>query len=244
MSTFTTFSDIASQTGKRIGARVYLHVSAIDLLTHEAADALARGKARSGLRAEAFNVVRFDPISNTVTFLHYPDFFEVACPTLNESWKVWLHEATVSHRIYAESLNPPILHRKELLLAPDHPDRARFQALTSQLESIGLFQDPVRIGFQIQWERLLSERGFRLVGHDLFPIGNDESDQPAEYSINDGSFQIARHLTALNRESLSAPIQILNRFGFLNNGRTVFDYGCGRGDDVRGRFCPYSFGMK
>jgi hypothetical protein len=47
-------------------------------------------------------------------------------------------------------------------------------------------------------------------------------------------FPIARHLTALNRQSLSAPIQILNRFGFLNNGPTIFDYGCGRGDDVRG----------
>jgi DNA phosphorothioation-associated putative methyltransferase len=75
---------------------------------------------------------------------------------------------------------------------------------------------------------------FVLLVTTLFRLENDESDCSEEFLYAEAVFPIARHLTALNRPSLSAPIQILNRFGFLNNGPTIFDYGCGRGDDVRG----------
>lgn len=44
---------------------------------------------------------------------------------------------------------------------------------------------------------------------------------------------IERERTALRRAELSSPIQHLLRFGFLDGGHTLFDYGCGRGDDLR-----------
>ena len=44
---------------------------------------------------------------------------------------------------------------------------------------------------------------------------------------------IARHLTALSRNNLSAPMQCLARHGFLDGTLSVFDYGCGKGDDIR-----------
>ena len=44
---------------------------------------------------------------------------------------------------------------------------------------------------------------------------------------------IERQRTALHRSGLSSPMQHLLRFGFLDGDRTVFDYGCGRGDDLR-----------
>ena len=44
---------------------------------------------------------------------------------------------------------------------------------------------------------------------------------------------IARHRTALRRSTLSSPLRHLLDFGFLDGRRTVFDYGCGRGDDLR-----------
>ena len=44
---------------------------------------------------------------------------------------------------------------------------------------------------------------------------------------------IARHRTALRRSTLSSPFRHLLDFGFLDGRRTVFDYGCGRGDDLR-----------
>ena len=45
--------------------------------------------------------------------------------------------------------------------------------------------------------------------------------------------QIERHRTAQRRSALSSPMQHLLRFGFLDGSRSLFDYGCGRGDDLR-----------
>lgn len=44
---------------------------------------------------------------------------------------------------------------------------------------------------------------------------------------------IERERTALHRTALSSPIQLLLRFGFLDGTASLFDYGCGHGDDVR-----------
>ena len=48
------------------------------------------------------------------------------------------------------------------------------------------------------------------------------------------AINIERHRTALSRRFLSAPVQALLRHGILEPGKTVFDYGCGRGDDISG----------
>lgn len=45
--------------------------------------------------------------------------------------------------------------------------------------------------------------------------------------------QIERHRTAQRRSALSSPMQHLLRFGFLDGSLSLFDYGCGRGDDLR-----------
>lgn len=45
--------------------------------------------------------------------------------------------------------------------------------------------------------------------------------------------EIARHKTALTRREMSLPMRLLLRYGFLDGARDVFDYGCGRGDDLR-----------
>ena len=50
------------------------------------------------------------------------------------------------------SKNPPILHRKELLLPSDHPQVPTFAALTQQLESLSFFQDARRIGLLREWQ--------------------------------------------------------------------------------------------
>ena len=44
---------------------------------------------------------------------------------------------------------------------------------------------------------------------------------------------IERERTALRRTGLSSPMQHLLRFGFLDGRYSLFDYGCGRGDDLR-----------
>jgi DNA phosphorothioation-associated putative methyltransferase len=45
--------------------------------------------------------------------------------------------------------------------------------------------------------------------------------------------QIARHKTAISRSDLSRPIKLAITDGLLAPERTLFDYGCGLGDDLR-----------
>ena len=47
------------------------------------------------------------------------------------------------------------------------------------------------------------------------------------------STSIARARTAILRTELSSPVQQLLKFGFLDGQLSLFDYGCGRGDDLR-----------
>ena len=45
--------------------------------------------------------------------------------------------------------------------------------------------------------------------------------------------RIDRQRTALRRVQMSSPMRHLLRFGFLDGSHSVFDYGCGRGDDLQ-----------
>jgi hypothetical protein len=76
------------------------------------------------------------------------------------------------------------------------------------------------------------EKGYQIVGHELIPIANDETTGAPRDATNGSS--VARHLTALVRHGFSAPVQALARYGLINPSVEVMDYGCGRGDDVRG----------
>jgi len=45
--------------------------------------------------------------------------------------------------------------------------------------------------------------------------------------------EVPRQRTAIGRRALSVPMQRLLKFECIRQGVTVFDYGCGRGDDVK-----------
>ena len=229
---------MGSIPSKVVGGRTYLHVDTLSLLDAVlvarvvAAEQLAQVK-----RHEHFNLVRIDDAGPWIALLNYPEFADDPFPALRESWLVDLDCSTVGYRTYVDSLNPPILHRKELLLLPDDPRREGYAELTRMAESIGLFEDPKRIGYRRQWLHLVQEKGYRLVGHTLAPLGNDESAESeaeaTQLPLHVG-WQAARQLTALARYGFSAPLQSLARYGFLDGRFSLFDYGCGRGDDVRG----------
>lgn len=221
--------------GKVVLSSRYLHIEAIDLLGKPEAEVIEQAERLAQIsRGIDYNVVRISIDLASASFLRYPRFFEVPFPELEASWRIELNgPKQVRTRNYADSLNPPILHRKELLLPTEHEAIARFKALTNSAEALGLFDDPSRIGFRNQWERLIANKGYRLIGHEFVPLGNDISDvdEVNDFSATD---EVRRHLTALVRYGFSAPVQMLARFGLLDGSRSIFDYGCGRGDDLRG----------
>lgn len=222
--------------GKRVAKRTYAHVSLITELAEEDQRRIDAAIQISGLKAgEHFHIARLDLEHDEVALLSYPTFFDELYPSLLASWRVHLPTKTVRFRDYSNSLNPPILHRKELMLPASHPDQVRLREATKLAESIGLFDDPVRIGFRSQWNELVASKGYAVVGQELLPTGNF-----TQAAVEDGAWSpatggaVLRHLTALSRSFLSAPVQALLRHDLLKPGRTFFDYGCGKGDDIEG----------
>ncbi len=218
----------APEVGKRIAGAVYYHKTAVPEREYHwvtLAEQLAASHRGPPL---SWQVCKLDLPTQAaggghqgrVTLLKYPDFFEEAFPRLHAAWTVDLPAGPVQHRRWPAGGNQPILHRKELLLPADHPQRAQWGTLTQQATAHGLFDDPAIIGHLWQWQEELAARGLAVQGHQL--VGRqDAAVEP-----------VLRHRTALSRNGLSTPVQALWRHGLLQEA-TFFDYGCGRGDDLR-----------
>jgi hypothetical protein len=76
---------------------------------------------------------------------------------------------------YAQSANPPVLHRKETFLTADHLLRDKFARLTTQEEKNGLLEETATIGTREGWLTRLAERGFTLQGYRLVKAGGQRS---------------------------------------------------------------------
>ncbi len=221
--------------GKKVGFKRYVHADQIKRLPcdiRSTLDSATRLVAEEG--ATSFNVVRFDDTIRDFAFLNYPTLGVTPFPALTSSWRVDLTTSRVSFRSYADSLNPPILHRTELLLPDDNPIKGACIALTKQCEHIGLFDRPVLIGFRREWLNLIQQHGYELEGFELRPLGNVVRDEASldEFVDSDEPVSFLRHLTALSRSTLSAPVHSLIRDGLLCTEQSFFDYGCGKGDDL------------
>ena len=176
---------------------------------------------------EEFNVVKFRTDAPRLSFLQYSGFFEEAHPCLEEAIAIDLNSGRSLRTTYRDSLNPPILHRKELMLAPDHPRSDEFAALTTAEEQAGLYSNTAVIGFRINWERLLAAHGLAIEGHSLIQKTGHET-------VVEKGVAVHRHKTALTRYQLSRPVKTLIEYSQLQPGSTFFDYGCGLGGDIRG----------
>jgi len=219
--------------GKKVFDDLYLHISTIDLLTSEIhRDLIATALTVIPSEAQSdINVIKLNVRSGRISLLQYADFESSPFPVLLGSWVIEPNSETPSFRTYRASLNPPILHRKELLVAGNHPSREEWCRLTEEAETIGLFESSRTIGFQKNWTNQIAEKGYCIVGGKFTPIGN--SVEVSDTAIENSLEKIQRHLTALNRSSLSAPVQILIKNGLLSSEHSFFDYGCGRGTDVK-----------
>ena len=217
--------------GKKVFKDHYFHISVLDHLddlSHKQSIAAAIAQLPDDSRA-LINVIKISLDKLSISLLQYEDFESSPFPALQRSWVVD-PSGKVKFRSFQESLNPPILHRKELLVSREHPNYEVWSVLTKTAEEIGLFHDSRTIGFKKNWEDKIRLSGFELIGDKFLPIGNNQPEEA--YESETGSRKIQRHLTALHRNSLSAPVQLLLKNGLLSAETTFFDYGCGRGTDV------------
>ena len=153
-----------SPVGKMTPSAIYVHQSALDSLPPLLR--LYEGCARRYIgRVEEANLVKLHTTEPMISYLSYPAFESDPHPALAHSLTVHLQTFRVRERGYRNSRNPPILHRKETLITPDHSLHAKFSRLTRQEEAKGLFEDTSRIGTRDGWDQQLRDRGVTLRGH-------------------------------------------------------------------------------
>jgi len=218
--------------GKVLPSAIYVHRDTPACRTGHLADILAL-LARHHAVGEEFNVVKLRTDDPRLSFLCYPGFFEVAHPSLEEAITIDLCSGRSLRTAYRDSLNPPILHRKELLLSPDHAQFQDFANLSAAEEQAGLYSNTAVIGFRINWERLLAAGGLAIEGHCLVQAGTIPGAAPLQ-ALPANGIAVDRHRTALTRYQLSRPVKTLIEYGQLSPGSSFLDYGCGLGADIRG----------
>ena len=206
------------QVGKRVSGDLYVHRSSISNLADDDQKTIKHAISLIGKKPKDWNVVRI--ANDNVAFLTYGNFDEDPFPALKKSVRVDLFDGRIGERGFEKYSNPPILHRKELLVDESYSGRAKFSALTIRLEELGVFYDVHRIGFRHQWEARLKSHEIEIADHKVVAYATVDPDR------------VLRHKTALIRYQLSQPTQLLMRYGLIGDKTKFFDYGCGRGDDV------------
>jgi DNA phosphorothioation-associated putative methyltransferase len=154
----------ALTVGKILPEALYFHASVIPELPPFLRVYEGCGKALVG--SAPGTVIKFHRQQRKVSYLFYPEFEKDPHPALTVSLLVDLKTFDIRFTDFRSSANPPILHRKETLIAPDHPLYAKFARLTSQEERADLLGIP-GIGTRNTWNKLLDQEGWRLSGHRL-----------------------------------------------------------------------------
>ena len=219
----------APSPGKLVGGARYIHVDALPWLLRQEQEQVARAETLAQINRADWNVAKLQMSRERISLMRYERFFADPFPPLAKAWSIDLGGETVRVSRHDPDGNPPILHRKELLLPPEHPDLACFAALTKELEERGLFCDSSKIGHRKAWWARLDAAGITLQGHRVMTTDHDSASRERG---TEPPPDVHRHKTAISRPNLSGPMQALARHGFLEGDRSVFDYGCGRGDDV------------
>ena len=213
------------EIGKKLPDAIYFHKDAF-LEVPQALTQFINVVAKAlKVEDQDWNLVKVSKNDFRLSLLNYPHFFEDSYPALKQSVTVDLNK--LSHRVTSYNLedNPPILHRKETMIHTAHPAHEGFCIITQEGEAAGLYENSRMIGFKSSWNNLIVKHGYDLVDGRLF--------RSSALLSSEEVVGIDRHLTAIVRHDLSAPMKSLAKNGFLSGDYSVFDYGCGRGDDLR-----------
>ena len=211
--------------GKHLPDAIYLHKDAFSVLPSKLSEFIPAVAKALKIEDNHWHLVKIFKKEFRLSLLCYPDFYSDSYPSLKQSVNVDLSK--LSHKVmdYTKSENPPILHRKETMVLSDSSYIDEFQNITAEGEAAGLYENTRIIGFKRSWENLINKKGYDLVDGRLF---RSSTFQPLEQSAG-----IDRYRTAIVRHDLSAPMKTLVKHGYLEGNYSIFDYGCGRGDDLR-----------
>lgn len=223
------FKLLVKQTtvGKQLPDAIYLHRDAMHKLPSELQRFIPAVANALKLPNEQWNLIKLFKNEFRLSLLSYPEFYSDSYPVLEQSLNVDLDKLTHKVTCYRTSENPPILHRKETMILPDSEHFDHFVALTQEGEIAGLYENTRIIGFKRSWLNIIHKKGYKLVEGRLVKddnIINIKQDQ---------EFGIDRYKTAIVRYELSSPMKALAKQGYLDGSFSIFDYGCGRGDDLR-----------
>ncbi|GLP96997.1 DNA phosphorothioation-associated putative methyltransferase [Paraferrimonas sedimenticola] len=216
----------AAKIGKKLPDAIYIHKSSLkESVGTQFETFISRVAVALKIENSEWDIVKLFRKSFRLALLSYPDFFEDSYPSLRKSTLVDL--ANLTHRVtdYGDSTNPPILHRKETMISPGHSYSELFREITAEGEAAGLYDNPHSIGFKNSWARRIEAAGLMLQDGRLVKDNSASSTVQTSNGID-------RHKTAIVRHQLSAPMKSLAKHGYLDGNYTLFDYGCGRGDDL------------
>ncbi|WP_133408277.1 DNA phosphorothioation-associated putative methyltransferase [Parashewanella tropica] len=223
-----TFKQLTSlvKAGKHLPDAIYIHKDAFSAIPKQLQDFIPAVAKALSVHEEQWDLVKLFKKEFRVSLLSYPTFYTDSYPSLQQSINVDL--VKLQHKItsYDGSENPPILHRKETMVLPNSEHYQHFVDITQEGENAGLYENTRIIGFKRTWQNLIQSKGYELIDGRLFRSSSIITD-------DDNSEKIDRHKTAIVRHELSAPMKLLAKHGFLSGDYSIFDYGCGRGDDLR-----------
>lgn len=221
------FTQLVSKVkvGKHLPDAIYIHKDAFSAIPEALAQFIPAVAKAVKLNDNNWDLVKLFKKEFRLSLLHYPDFYSESYPVLKQSLNVNLSKLSQKITNYEASENPPILHRKETMVLLENSYYEHFVILTQEGENAGLYENSRLIGFKQSWENLITRHGYELVDGRLFRC--------SALPTLDNEPGIDRHKTAIVRHELSAPMKTLMRYGYLEGSYSIFDYGCGRGDDLR-----------
>jgi len=157
--------------GKVVGGASYFHQSAIHKIDDIYKDLITKASALNENLCK-WNVVKFDNQDNhRLSFLKYQSFDNYEFPCLEKSYQVNLNELTFKSRNHSK-INPPVLHRKELLIDPACLNYQKFKSLTQTLEKFGAFKNITKLGTKLRWDDELNRLGIIVKDHKAVLNGN------------------------------------------------------------------------
>lgn len=225
INNFKEIFSIASRSiiGKHLPNMLYVHKSALMYLDNSLQ--AYEKKARDLIdNIDDFTLVKFNLEEPKISYLSYPDFDHNPHPSLTKSIVVNIADKTTKIINYNSENNSPILHRKETFVDIDYLHYQKFKHLTNIEEKLGLLDNTRYIGFQKEWQQLLTDHSLIFVDHNLACNINNNPDN---------FIQIHRHKAAIHRNRLSRPVNLALEAGLFSEKTTFFDYGCGHGLDVK-----------